>query len=194
MFKKILLTVLVALAALVVVLVVVIAVQPLEFRITRTATMSAPPEIVFAQVNDFHKWVAWSPWEEIDPALKRTYDGEPAGTGAVYSWAGNADIGEGRMTVTESRPNEVIQIKLEFLKPIAATHTAEFTFRPQGDQTEVTWSMFGHNNFLAKAISLVMDMDQMVGGEFEKGLEQLRTVVEGSPKRDAASSSPQEQT
>ena len=126
------------------------ALRPSEFRIMRSASMLAPPALVFAQVNDFHNWTGWSPWEKIDPALKRTYEGAPAGTGAVYSWSGNKKVGEGRMTVTESRPSELIRIKLEFIKPFAQTNQAEFTFKPQGDQTAVTWSMTGNNGFCGK--------------------------------------------
>jgi hypothetical protein len=129
-------------------------------------------------VNDFHKWEAWNPWARLDPAMKHAYAGAPAGTGAVYTWAGNREVGAGRMTMTESRPSDLIRIKLEFLTPFAATSTAEFTFKPEGDRTVVTWSMVGRNNFVAKAIHLVMDMDKMVGGNFEKGLADMKSVVE----------------
>ena len=175
--------ILIALAAIVLVFVAIVAIQPSEFRIARTATISAPAPAVFAQVNDFHKWEEWSPWEKVDPALKRTYEGAPAGTGAIYSWAGNNQIGEGRMTITESRPSDLIRIKLEFLKPFAATHTAEFTFKPEGDQTAVTWSMTGKNKFIAKGIGLLMNMDKMIGGQFERGLVQMKSVVEAAPKQ-----------
>ena len=94
-----------------------------------------PPAAVFAQVNDFHKWEAWNPWGKIDPAMKQAYEGAPAGTGAIYTWAGNKEVGEGRMTITESRPSDLIRVKLEFFKPFAATNTAEFTFKPEGNQT-----------------------------------------------------------
>jgi hypothetical protein len=174
--------ILIALAAIVVVFVVVVAVQPSEFRVVRTAKMSAPPAAVFAQVNDLHKWEAWSPWAKRDPAMKQTYEGAPAGTGAMTAWAGNK-VGEGRMTIIESRPNELIRIKLEFLKPFAATNTAEFTFKPEGNQTAVTWSMAGTNNLMAKAFHLFMNMDKLVGGDFEKGLVQMKSVAEAVPKR-----------
>jgi polyketide cyclase/dehydrase/lipid transport protein len=173
----------ISLAAIVAVFAGFVAMQPSRFRITRKATISAPAPAVFAQVNDFHKWESWSPWEKIDPALKRTYEGAPAGTGAIYSWAGNSQIGEGRMTIIESRPSDLIRIKLEFMKPFAATHAAEFTFEPEGDQTAVTWSMAGENKFIAKGISLLMNMDKMIGGQFEQGLAQMRSVVEATPKR-----------
>jgi len=175
--------VLIALAVIVVVLVVVVALQPSEFRVARSKTISAPPAVVFAQVNDFHKWEAWNPWGKIDPAMKHTYEGAPAGTGAVYSWTGNREVGEGRMRITESRPSDLIRIKLEFLKPFAATNTAEFTFKPEGSKTAVTWSMTGNKNFMAKAIHLFMNMDKMIGGQFEKGLAEMKSIAEASPKR-----------
>jgi hypothetical protein len=170
--------ILAAVAAVVVIFLAVVALQPSDFRIERSATMAAPAPAVFAQVNDLRSWQAWSPWEKIDPQLKRTYEGPQAGTGAAYAWAGNKDVGEGRMTITESRPGERILINLEFFKPFAATNTAEFSFKPAGDATAVTWSMTGKNNFLSKAICLFVNMDRMVGGMFEQGLQQMKSVVE----------------
>lgn len=171
--------ILVALAVIAVVLVAVVVAQSSTFRIARSATISAPPERVFAEVNDLHKWEAWSPWLKADPAAKTAYEGAPAGTGAAFRRSGNKDVGEGRMTILESRPGELVRIKLEFFKPFAATNTAEFTFKPAGDGTAVTWSMSGQNNFLARAICVFVNMDKMVGGMFEQGLAQLKTVVEG---------------
>lgn len=173
MLKKIL----IAIAVLVVVLAIVVAMQPSEFRIERTAAIAAPPSAVFAQVNDFHHWDAWSPWAKLDPAMKKTYEGAPAGVGAVSTWSGNQDVGEGRATITESRPDELIRIKLEYLRPFEATNTAEFAFKPEGDHTMVTWSLYGSNNFMAKAFGLVMDMDDMLGSQFEQGLESLGSAV-----------------
>jgi hypothetical protein len=165
------------------VLAVIVALQPSEFRVARSTTISAPPSAGFVQVNDFHKWEAWNPWGKIDPAMKQTYEGAPAGTGAIYTWAGNNEVGEGRMAIIESRPSELIRVKLEFFKPFAATNTAEFTFKPEANQTVVTWSMFGEKNFMAKAIHLFMNMDKMIGGQFEKGLAEMKSVVEPSPKQ-----------
>jgi carbon monoxide dehydrogenase subunit G len=170
--------VLIGLLAVVVVLLVVIALQPAAFRIERSATMAAPPAAVFAQVNDFHNWEAWNPWQKVDPTARNTYSGAAAGPGSTFAWQGNKDVGEGRMTILESRPNELVKIKLEFLKPFAATNTADFTFVPSGGQTRVTWAMSGENGFMGKAIGLVMNMDQMVGGQFEKGLADLKSIVE----------------
>ena len=180
--RRRLVKILIALAAIAVVLVVVVATRPSEFRVARTARIAAPAPVVFAQVNDFHKWEAWSPWAKLDPAMKQAYEGAPAGTGAVYTWAGNKEVGEGRMTLTESRPSELIKIELEFVKPFATTSTAEFTFKPEGDHTLVTWSMTGQNNFIAKAVHLFMDMDTMVGGQFENGLARMKSVAEAAHK------------
>jgi Polyketide cyclase / dehydrase and lipid transport len=178
-----LIKILIAVAAIFVVLAVIVALQPSEFRVARSTTISAPASTVFAQVIDFHKWEAWNPWGKIDPAMKQTYEGAPAGTGAIYTWAGNNEVGEGRMAIIESRPSELIRVKLEFFKPFAATNTAEFTFKPGANQTVVTWSMFGEKNFMAKAIHLFMNMDKMIGGQFEKGLAEMKSVVEPSPKQ-----------
>ncbi len=111
--------------------------------------------------------------------MKQTYEGAPAGTGAVYTWTGNRQVGEGRMTLTESRPPDLIRINLEFLKPFAATSTAEFTFSPEGQRTAVTWSMVGNLNFVAKVIHLFVGMDRMIGANFEKGLADMKSVAEG---------------
>ena len=178
--------VLIGLAAVIAVFVVIVAMQPSAFRITRSAAISAPAGDVFAQVNDFHNWEAWSPWENIDPNMKRTYTGPPAGTGATRAWTGNSQAGEGSSTITESRPNDLIRMKLEMIKPFAATNDVEFTFKPQGDQTVVSWTMSGQNNFMLKAFSLFMNMDKMLGGEFEKGLAQLKTLTESAAAKQEA--------
>jgi hypothetical protein len=178
MLKKILLGVL----AVIVLLVLVVATRPSEFRIQRSATMGAPPPVVFALVNDFHAWPTWSPWERLDPAMKRTHSGAPSGTGAAYAWQGNDDVGEGRMTIEKSEPPSVVGIKLEFLKPFAATNTTTFTFAPEGPGTKVTWAMEGNNNFAAKAASLFMDMDKLVGADFERGLAAMKAASEKAAK------------
>src|SRR5713226_7353069 len=172
--------ILIALAVIVVLFVIIVAMQPADFRITRSAAIAAPPEAVFAQVNDLHNWEAWSPWAKLDPAAKSTYDGPAAGVGAAFAWSGNNKIGEGRMTITESRPNELVRFKLDFLKPLKGTNTAEFTFKPEGNQTAVTWSMYGKNKFLSKAVGLFMNCDKMVGGQFEQGLAQMNSVTEAA--------------
>lgn len=174
---------LIALAAIVIVLASIAAMQPSEFHVARTATIAAPAPVVFAEVNDLRKWQTWSPYDKLDPAMKKTYDGAPAGAGASYAWAGNGRAGEGRATITESRPNDLIRIKLDFLKPFASTAVAQFTFKPEGDRTTVEWSFAGTNNFFCKAIGLFMNMDRMVGEQFEEGLAQLKSVAEAAPSR-----------
>jgi Polyketide cyclase / dehydrase and lipid transport len=178
MIRKIILGIVVLVIVLVAVCAIVVALQPAHYQVERSATINAPAPIVFAQVNDFHKWAAWSPWAKLDPAMKQSYEGAPAGNGAVYAWTGNSQVGEGRMTITESRPSDLIKIKLEFLKPFTATNATEFTFAPQGNETNVKWTMSGDNNFVGKAFGLIMNMDKTIGGDFEKGLAQMKTVVE----------------
>jgi uncharacterized protein YndB with AHSA1/START domain len=175
--------ILIALALIVVVVLVVVAWQPATFRIARSTTISAPPEHVFAQVNDLHNWEAWSPWLKADPAAKTEYEGAPAGTGAAFRWSGNKDVGEGRMTITESRPHDLVRLRLDFMRPFASTSVAEFTFVPAGNRTAVTWSMTGDKNFLAKAIHMVLDMDKMVGGKFDEGLAQMKAIAEGAARK-----------
>ena len=179
MFKKIL----IALAVILVVFLIVVATRPSEYRVTRSATMAAPAPLVFGQVNDFHKWEAWNPWGKIDPAMKQTYQGPSAGKGAGYTWVGNKEVGEGRMTITESRPSDLILIKLEFFKPMTGTSDTEFTFKPEGNQTTVTWTMTGQNNFMAKAMCMFMNMDKMIGGQFEKGLADMKSMAETEAKK-----------
>jgi uncharacterized protein YndB with AHSA1/START domain len=182
MLRRILLGAAAAIVLVVGVLAVIVAMQPSEFRIERSTTIAAPAPAVFAQVNDFHNWPAWSPWAKLDPEAKNSFEGAPAGQGAAFSWAGNSKVGEGRMTITESRPGELVRIKLEFRKPFEATNTAEFTFKPDGARTAVTWSMFGHNNFISRAVFLFVNMDKALGSEFEKGLASMKSAAEASAK------------
>lgn len=169
------------------VLCVVIAMQPPTFHLERSTTIAAPADAVFAQVNDFHNWSKWSPWEKLDPSMKRSYEGAPAGVGAKYAWVGNKEVGEGRMTIEHSDPSR-IEIKLEFLKPFTATNQATFTFASTPEGTKTTWAMDGSNNFVSKAFHLVMDMDKMVGGDFERGLAGMKTAAEAAAK--ASSTAP----
>lgn len=172
----------IALIAIIGIFVIVVAFQPSDFRISRTATINAPASAVFPKVNDFHNWEDWSPWAKIDPEAVSSYGGTREGVGAIFHWKGNEQVGEGTMTITDSRPSELIVIKLDFREPFEATNTAEFTFQEANNQTMVSWSMFGKNNFIGKAMSLVMDCDKMVGEQFEKGLSQMKSVVEGTPR------------
>lgn len=167
-------------AVLLVLLIGVIATRPADFKVTRSKTIAAPPEAVYAHISDFHRWQQWSPWEHLDPAMKREFSGAPAGKGAVYSWAGNKEVGEGRMTITDARPSEQVVIRLEFLEPFAMTNTTDFVLTPTGQGgTNVTWSMSGRNTFLSKGMSLFMNMDRMIGNDFEAGLAKLDSVSAG---------------
>ncbi len=176
MLKKILGVLLLVL----VVLSVVIAMQPADFKITRSITIAAPVANIFSHVNDFHQWEAWSPWAKLDPQAKNSYEGSSAGEGAIFRWAGNNEVGEGSMTLIESKVNDRILIKLDFIKPFKAINSAEFTFKVEGSTTLVTWSMSGSNNFIGKAMGLVIDCDKMVGEQFEKGLAQLKAIAESA--------------
>ena len=177
-----LLNILFGVLAVVALLLMVVALQPAAFRVSRTAKMRAPAAAIFPHLNDMRAWLAWSPWEKVDPTMRRTYAGPAAGVGSVYSWAGDKNIGEGRCTIVESRPNELVRFTLEFFKPFAATNDAEFTLTSEGNQTAVTWSMAGKRSFMFKAMGLVMNMDKMCGGQFEKGLADLRAIVETAPE------------
>ena len=149
-----------------------------SFRVERSASIKAPPEKIFALVNDLHKWVAWSPWENIDPALKRTYSGAESGKGAVYAWEGNNKVGSGSMEILESVPASRITIKLDFIKPFEGHNTAEFKIERAGDATALTWAMFGPSPYLSKVMGLVFSMDKMIGSQFETGLANLKTITE----------------
>ena len=182
MLKKIL----IALAAVVLIFVVIVALQPADFRVERAATVSAAPATVFAQVNDLHKWDAWSPWAKLDPNAKIAFEGPEAGQGAAMSWAGNDKVGEGKMTVIESKPDEAVKLKVDFVKPFEGTSNSEFAFKPDGDKTQVTWAMVGHNDsFIAKAMCLVMNGKKIIGNDMEKGLAQLKSVAESSASASA---------
>lgn len=174
MLKIILIGVLVAVAGVL----AYAATRPDSFRIERSASIKAPPEKIYAQINELKAWTAWSPWEKIDPALKRTYSGPPSGKGAAYAWEGNKDVGSGRMEITDAVPASKLTIKLDFLKPFEAHNTAEFSFSRQGDATTVTWAMYGPSPYLSKLIGMVFNMDRMVGGQFETGLANLKSIAE----------------
>lgn len=178
--KKAILGILAILVLVVVGFCIVVAMQPADFKITRSATYTATPEAVFAQINDFHKWNAWSPWAKIDPAMRSTFNGPENGVGSSYYWIGNDEVGEGKMTITASHPSQHIAIDLDFIAPFAAKNVTEFVIKPTGDKTDVTWSMTGKRDFVMKAFCLFFDMDKLVGGDFEKGLVQLKPIVEVS--------------
>ncbi len=152
--------------------------RPDSFRLQRSTTVKAPPEKVFALINDFHLWASWSPWEKLDPMLQRTYSGPGSGKGSVYEWEGNPQVGKGRMEILEASAPLRILIKLDFLKPFKAHNSTEFTIGGQDNSTTVTWAMYGPQAFPAKVMSLFMSMDGMVGKDFEKGLASLKVVAE----------------
>ena len=166
--------------AIVAVLSAVVAAQPSQFEVRRSLVMQAPPQAVFEQVEDFHLWARWSPWEKLDPAMKKHFSGPPTGVGTSYHWVGNDQVGEGRMTIVSAAMPSRIEIKLEFLEPWEATNPTVFSFEPEGSGTRATWSMTGKNDFIGKAFSLAMDMDALVGADFDKGLAALAQVAAAS--------------
>ncbi|HEX6962380.1 MAG TPA: SRPBCC family protein [Lacipirellula sp.] len=181
MLANILIGVAVAVAALA----IIIALQPSQFRVARTMKMTAPAAEIFPHINDMRNWLPWSPWEKLDLTMKRTYEGAAGGEGQVYSWAGNKNVGEGRCAILESRPYELVRMRLEFIKPFKAVNEAEFTLKQVGTETAVTWAMTGQRNFMFKAMGLLMSMDKMCGSAFEQGLRDLKELVEGEPQSPA---------
>jgi uncharacterized protein YndB with AHSA1/START domain len=176
--------VLIALLVVVTAFAGVVSIQPADFKVVRSASIAAPQANVFGLVNDFHKWEGWSPWAKIDPAMKTAYEGAPAGPGAIYKWTGNDEVGEGQMTILDTRPNELVRIKLDFLKPFESSNTTEFEFKPESSGVNVNWTMSGQNNFVSKAFCLVLGgMDKMVGPDFEKGLAQMKALAEAEAKK-----------
>ena len=152
--------------------------KPDSFSVERKTSINAPPEKVFANINDFNAWDAWSPWAKLDPAMTKTISGAPSGPGAVYEWSGNSDVGSGRMEITGSTPSSNVTIKLDFTEPFAAQNTTTFNLVPTGTGTDVTWTMAGPQPYMSKVMSVFMSMDKMIGGDFEKGLQQLKAVSE----------------
>jgi uncharacterized protein YndB with AHSA1/START domain len=174
MLKTIAIIVVVAIAAVL----GLAATKPDTFRVQRSATIKAPPDKVFALINDFRNWSQWSPWEKLDPAMKRTHSGPPSGKGAVYEWDGNKEVGAGRMEITEPTPPSKLVIKLDFIRPFEGHNTAEFTLQPQGDGTNLTWAMHGPAPFISKVMQVFFSMDGMIGKDFETGLANLKAVAE----------------
>ena len=174
MLKTIAIVVVVLIAAVL----IFAATKPDTFRVQREASIKAPPEKVFAFIDDFNRWGTWSPWEKKDPAMKRTFGATTSGKGAVYAWEGNKDVGQGRMEIAESSPPSKMTIKLDFLKPFEAHNMVEFTLEPKGDATSVTWAMQGDTPYFAKIIHVFIDMDNMVGKDFEAGLANLKAAAE----------------
>lgn len=183
MFKKILLVLLLAVAAFA----GYVATLPNTFHVARSATMAAPAAAVFEQVNDFHKWEQWSPWAKTDPKAKVTFEGPTAGKGAAFKWdSDHSQVGTGSMKIIDSKPNEEIRIEFVFEKPKQDPADVLFTFKPNGDKTDVTWSMSGNHTFVSKGVCLFMNMDKMVGEKYEEGLANIKKIVEAPPKTGAA--------
>lgn len=156
--------------------------RPNEFRVVRETSIKSPPELVFALVNDLRKWDDWSPWAKLDPNCKMTYGESEEGKGAWYSWNGNNKVGEGKLTITGSQPSQDLRLRLEFIRPFKCENDVDFTFKPDSGGTRVIWGMVGKNNFMSKAMCLVMNMDKMVGKDFEKGLSSLKSLAESGAK------------
>lgn len=181
MMKKVLLAAAVAFVGLL----GLISAQPSEFEIKRSKTLTAPPEVVHNLLADLHSFARWSPWDKRDPGMKKTFEGPERGVGSSYAWNGNKDVGSGKMTITAVDP-KAVKVKLEFLEPFAATNETIWATEADGAGTKVTWSMTGHNNFMSKAMGLVMNMDAMVGPDFEAGLNSLGDVATKAAAEQAA--------
>jgi len=151
--------------------------RPDSFRVERKTSIKSAPDKIFPLIDDFHNWSSWSPWERMDPAMRRTHSGAASGKGAVYEWEGNSKVGQGRMEILEASPSKVI-IKLDFLKPFEGHNVAEFTFEPQSDSTSVTWAMYGPAPFFSKVMQVFMSMDKMIGKDFDSGLANLKAIAE----------------
>jgi uncharacterized protein YndB with AHSA1/START domain len=154
------------------------ATRPSTFRVQRTTSIKAPPEKIFALIEDLHRWTTWSPYERKDPAMRRAHSGAARGAGAVYEWEGNKDVGQGRMEIVETSAPSRVSIRLDFVRPFEAHNVVEFTLEPRGDSTTVTWALHGPMPFVTKVMSVFFSMDRMVGTDFETGLASLKAVAE----------------
>jgi hypothetical protein len=169
--------ILIGLAAVIGLFLIIVVTRPAGFRVERSAALAASPAALFEQVNDHRKFTVWNPFMKLDPNVKNTYSGPASGVGAVCSWEGNSDIGAGSCTIIESRPGELVRCRMDWKRPMEGTSTVDFTFKPEGDKTVVTWTMYGKNGFMGKLFSLFMDCDKMCGPQFEKGLADLGKVA-----------------
>lgn len=154
------------------------ATKPDSFRVQRSITIKAPPEKVFAYLNDFHRWESWSPWEKVDPAVKCIYSGTQNGVGATYAWEGNSEVGQGRMAIIEAIASSKLLLDIEFIKPFAAKNKVEFSLAAEGENTVITQAMFGPSRYISKLMGLVFDIDKMVGDKYEQGLASLKLLAE----------------
>ena len=172
--------ILIGLAVVIAIFLSVVALRPADFRVERSAALSASPAALFEHVNDHHKFAVWNPFLKLDPNVKNSYSGPDSGVGAACSWDGNKDIGAGSATITESKPGELVRMRMDWLRPMAGVAIVDFTFKSQGDKTIVTWAMYGKNKFMGKLMSLFIDCDKMCGPQFEKGLADLGAVAAAS--------------
>jgi uncharacterized protein YndB with AHSA1/START domain len=156
------------------------AFKPGNFHVQRTIAINAPTERIFPLINDFHNWSQWSPYENLDPNMKRTFGGPASGQGSIYGWEGNSKAGKGQMEITESAPSSKVVIRLDFVKPIEGHDTVEFTLQPNGSSTNVTWAMAGPLNFSGKVMTIFVSMDSIMGGDFENGLAKMKAAAEKS--------------
>ena len=168
----------VVLAIVIAIVLILAATKPNTFSVQRATTVKAPPERIFPLINDFHQWGSWSPYENKDPAMKRSYSGAADGKGAVYGWEGNKNVGSGRMEILDTSEPSKIVIKLDFFKPFEGHNTAEFTMLPQGDATNLTWLMRGPAPFMSKVMQVFINLDNMIGKDFEIGLANLKRLTE----------------
>ena len=175
---EVLVIIAVILAIAIAAVLVLAATKSNTLRVQRSTSIKAPPEEIFPLISDFHQWLKWSPYEQKDPAMKRTYDGAERGKGAVYAWNGDKNVGSGRMEILEAASPQKIVIKLDFFTPFEGHNTAEFTMMPQGDGTHVTWLMHGPARFMTKLIQVFMSLDNMIGKDFEAGLANLKKITE----------------
>jgi carbon monoxide dehydrogenase subunit G len=169
--------ILIGLVLLIAVVLLYATIRPDTFRLERSISVNASPQKAYALLEDFHLWAGWSPWEKMDPNMQRTYSGTSSGVGAIYEWQGKK-VGQGRMEIMEAIPTSKVIIKLDFVKPMEAHNTTEFTLTPQGGTTQVNWAMYGRNNLMAKVMQMFISMDKMVGKDFEAGLASLKTLAE----------------
>ena len=174
MFKTIAIVIVVAIAAVL----VFAATRPGTFEVKRSLAIKAPPEKIYALINDFPSWQSWSPWEKLDPAMKRTLSGAATGKGSVYAWEGDSKVGAGRMEITDTAAASKVIIKLDFIRPFEGHNVTEFTLQPQGETTEVNWVMSGPSPYITKLMGIFVSMDKMIGKDFEAGLSNLKAIAE----------------
>ena len=167
-----------------------VATRPAQYHVERKVAIAAPAEVIYAELEDLRRWAAWSPWDKLDPNLKKSFEGPERGVGQSYTWQGNDDVGTGKMTITSAEPLKHVRYKLEFFEPMESQAQADMTLAQAGDKHEVTWGMDGENNFVGKLFCVFVDMDKMIGKDFEKGLAQLKTIAESEAEKQRGKEQP----